>query len=233
MTEFTTWRSLVDGAEISAIPDSAVSQLRLAEGSGTSVSNEFDGQPDATLNGEFWTSNNYEGGFALDFQGTDELDFDDTFDFAAVGEQFSFAVTIDFSAITDEEVIWHQRPIDDDIVTVGWTRDEDEDGIGIGTFDGSFQIEEGSDNTPTGRARLGIAIDRVNQVAEIYWDGVQDTTTSGNRPPMSGDTNENAMGYQPGNNKYIQDGVLDNPIWYNELLSQSEFESDYNSQPWV
>ena len=73
MTEFTTWRSLVDGEEISTIPDSELDhRWKMDEGSGSTLSDSV-GSVSATLNGATWLSNSkYTGGVATDYDGVDD-----------------------------------------------------------------------------------------------------------------------------------------------------------------
>ena len=75
MTEFTTWRSLVDGEEISAIPDAQLPQLQsswpLSEGSGQTWV-DVEGSDDANANFDSWVSGDYVGDFAVNPDGSSD-----------------------------------------------------------------------------------------------------------------------------------------------------------------
>ena len=79
MVDFTggTWRSLIDGTEIVAIPDSAILQWRFAEGSETNTTEELGtfGDQDGTLSdADMWDDNaNKEGGWWLENTGSNNV----------------------------------------------------------------------------------------------------------------------------------------------------------------
>jgi len=69
MTNFTTWRSLIDGEETITIPDSVVNQMvswwHYSEGSGTTVADDV-GTLDASFTGLDWSSDfGFEGHYGI------------------------------------------------------------------------------------------------------------------------------------------------------------------------
>ena len=73
MSDFTTWRSLVDGEEIGVIPDSVVNRLALDEGDGSSVEDSVGSANGTLFNDEVWTDDAaFEGATAPFFDETDD-----------------------------------------------------------------------------------------------------------------------------------------------------------------
>ena len=69
MVDFTggTWRSLIDGSEVVAIPDRVVNRAPLDDGAGTTFSDAV-GDADGTLQNDAWFSDGvFEGGTAPEF----------------------------------------------------------------------------------------------------------------------------------------------------------------------
>ena len=213
-----------------AIPDSAVSQYRIVEGSGTTLNNEFDGQPNATISGATWISNSeLSGGWGLDFDGTDIVTIDDFFDFVGNGEQFAFTATVNFSSLADNQVIWQQsNDTDDYIFTVGAAGDGNS--IGAAYFpDSGDRVEVGNTNATTDRLRVGVNFDAVNDEIDVAING--EISNDNNERPTQRREDSNTLGANNGDEG--ADMILDNTIWYDGLLTGEEFEQDYQSQPWV
>lgn len=73
MVNFTTWRSLVDGAEYTGIPDSVVNHWPTDEGSGTVLTDNV-GNIDGSISGPAWTSlSDAVGDYYLSYDGSDDL----------------------------------------------------------------------------------------------------------------------------------------------------------------
>ena len=77
MSNFTTWRSLVDGVGISAIPDSEVGQNTIAfynftDDDDTNVLEDQVGDFDATISGMNYVQDSDAGRIVGDFDGTDD-----------------------------------------------------------------------------------------------------------------------------------------------------------------
>ena len=80
MSDFTTWRSLVDGEEIGVIPDSVTNQWLMDEGTGTTLNDNIGNIP-ASLSGASWLEDaDAEGGWKTSYDGTDDYwETDDAF----------------------------------------------------------------------------------------------------------------------------------------------------------
>ena len=209
-----------------AIPDWYVSQYRMDEGDGSSLTNAFDGQPDATLNGPSWFSDsNLVGGFGLIFDGSDQVDLDSNLDFIGDNEQFSFAVTVNPDNLDNSEFYFTQG----DSETVAAFGQIGNGGIGISWFDnGSWQVDASVSNPPTGRIRVGFRLDTENNQGDVAINGDIVTDSSNRR---SGDlaTGATLGARQDGVDPY--NGSMDNAAWANKYLTASEFAEDYQSQP--
>ena len=71
MSNFTTWRSLVDGEEVGGIPDSAVLHYPFKDRDNNTIVEVLQDE-NATANGTTNISNNWFEGFAEDFDGDDD-----------------------------------------------------------------------------------------------------------------------------------------------------------------
>ena len=73
MSNFTTWRSLVDGSQIGSIPDSVTDHWPFGEGSGTTAGNEVSDR-DLDIVGASWESDaDSRGGQHLECDGTEDV----------------------------------------------------------------------------------------------------------------------------------------------------------------
>ena len=234
MSNFTTWRSLVDGEEIAGIPDSAVSQYRIDEGSDSTLNNEFDGQPDGTIYGASWIEDtDLTGGWGLDFGGEDYVDIDSQFDFIDDEAELTFCVTIDVDSLNADDRWWHHT--DGSTYAIGVGIDQDGDGVSARFNDdrGDIQGDIGTTDISAGRVRVGVWLDVQNFDAQFAINGdLKDKESLEGRATENGA--ENTFGDLRGDDSgdFNFEGILDNPIWYDKKLSESEFEDDYNAQPW-
>ena len=213
----------------SALPDSAASQFRVSEGSGTTLNNEYSNQPDASLNFSTWVADSsLEGGYGLDFDGTDDqASINSLYSFIGESSPFSFCVTLEMTDLSTEQVIWSQA--DGYVFTVGTPMSTSGE-LGAGYYDGSSWVAGRSASTAdTNRLRLGIGIDPTAPKIGVYSDGAAADDTT-NRPGGSTQA-ANTLGTQT-NGSRPADMVLDNPVWYDTFLSDSGFSDDYNAQPW-
>ena len=85
---FTKWRSLIDGQEALAIPDSVVTQYEFEDDSDTSTAIDSVGDNDATLSAPTYNSSTVQvGSNSLEFDGVDdELTSGSTVDLVTSGE---------------------------------------------------------------------------------------------------------------------------------------------------
>ena len=234
MTEFTTWRSLVDGEEISAIPDELVSQFKIDEGDGTTLNNEFESQPNATISGaDFESDNDLVGGFGLRFDG-DQVDIDDLFDFVGPNDQFAFAITVDLDNLNINQVFWFISDFDGSNniggISVGTGRDTSGK-FAVDWRDQDFNaISQRSIDSAatTDRVRLGVDFDGETDTIDMFINGTQ--SDDGEEAADSTGDDSNTIGYRPGRTE--TNGVLDNPNWYDGLLGESGHTEDFDRQPW-
>lgn len=72
-------------------------------------------------------------------------------------------------------------------------------------------------------------MDEPNNEGRMYINGTrEDDSTEG---MSTDDNNLNRLGESVEGGRNFG-GVLDNPIWYDQILTESEFADDYNTQPW-
>ena len=232
MSNFTTWRSLVDGEEVGGIPDSGVHQWPFDEGSGTTLTDAI-GNDDGTLNGGAWTSGTYEGGEAIDFDGTgDYADFPAISAMDSSNAPYTIAITIDgfsnwgaggegevflnFVSSADSNNRFILRAIDGQLTT--WGRQTGgEDAIGW-------------DSPPNDqKLRIAVTVGSDYEVGALFVnsDEKTDAGTAGGSDTTVGLN----MARRLEGDSYA-DVIIDNPIVYDSLLSASEIETDYDSQPW-
>ena len=250
MVDFTggTWRSLIDGSEVGGIPDAAIHQWRFDEGAGETVSDSV-GSEDGTISGADWTSNDWEGGWALDGDGTG--------DYVSTGELGDFGENLhtDFALIATVETnddsgtimgVFHD-PGDASTNAMEFGFDIEFDGdagkiaLRLRDDDGDpYTIQTDSRFDDGGRYRVV-----ANKVANSGSDGIEiwingekvETTVEsdgGFDDPTSNFTVD--MGILARNNdgtfdRHL-DGIIDNVIITDDSLSESEIKGDYNNQPW-
>ena len=228
MTEFTTWRSLVDGTEISAIPDGLISQFKISEDEDETLVNEFDEQPNATVGNQNLISvGDFVNGHGLDFDGSDVVTINDLYDFVGPGKQFAFAATVDISDLSDNQVVWkHDKDDGDSLVSFGAAGDGSTIGARFASDNGTVEI--GNANATTERMRVGGNFDGDNGLADIAINGVISNDNS--ERPVFRNEGSNLLGGNEGGEK--ADMILDNPCWFPRLLSDDEFTQDFEAQPW-
>ena len=92
-------RILFDGP---AIPDAAVLRYPFIEGSGTTVTETIEGQ-DGTISGAGWVSNNWQEGWALDGDGTDDYVDLTSGDYVDYGSKFALDGGLAFTIETTDD----------------------------------------------------------------------------------------------------------------------------------
>ena len=239
MTEFTTWRSLVDGAEIFDIPDSGdTHQWPYSEGEGTTVE-DFIGDLDGTINGASWVDDSDAvGGHALRFD-EDNVNIDATTDLNPEESSFSYAITIDIDSTDPTQVaVTHiSTQSTDHLLSLG-THDGNEWFWGV-MVDGNSQLLSLESNTSEslpnqGKVRVLGTWDHEEQDGDLYINGEVDSNDAGT------DVTDMTSGSSPGvhrhgnddNNNRPINADLDNPaVWANKVDSNTALD-DYNEQPW-
>ena len=242
-TDFNVWYSLVDGQIIRAISDIAVHHWPMDEGSGSTITDNV-GSEDGTLNGPSWVSNSWQGGFALDGDGTD--DYIETGTWGSFGSNihephavlFTVETTTDergaFFGITDDnsDLVWRcSINVFEDNVVEFQRRDDARNTAGVYS---SSEINDGE------KYRVVINIDGPSESdMELYLNANEDTNVQNSGTLEGGelfDFPHPIMFFareedSPGPARYF-DGVLDNIIVTNDSLSEAEIEKDYEQQPW-
>ena len=229
MTEFTEWRSLVDGQRISAIPDSAIHQWRFDEGSGTTANDDI-GDLDGSISGStFVSDNNGVGEFVLDFDGTDDhVDYEEVpSEIQGSNTEFSIAITAeDLDSITvdgsNRPIIWSwdsRSTLAFEGGDLVWYVD-DQTGVGISQND-----------IPSGRVRVCATHD--NGSHNLYINGSDDNLfSSGVAPDTTGGNMRIGALQDRVDSEFHYEGILDNPIIYDKELTQQEVDDDLARQPW-
>ena len=223
MVDFTggTWRSLIDGSEVSGIPDNAIWRLPLDEGDGTTASDD-QGDTDGTLDNPDWISNSkYFGDFALDFDqsNNDEV----TMDFLPIngGDDITFCVTVDLDGAgvpSDRQVIWnHIRSDNDDVFAVGY-RDGDLAATVYDSDNESSRVETHPDTST--EFRLQVSFSGLD-VPEIRINATQNFESEG-FAPNEGDGHW--LGSNADNESY--DSIIDAPVVYDKVLTDDDFQKD-------
>ena len=232
MVQYTEWRSISDGSIISSIPDAAVSQFKIDEGSDLTLNNAFDEQPDATINGASWESvADLVGGWGLNFDGGDNVDIDNGFDFVDENANLSFCVTVDIDSIPTDESLWHNTDGSNYAIGVGFGQDGDNITVRFNDSGGNPRGDIGTTDIPSsGKIRVGVRLDVENFDGQFAINGdlkpkedKSGRATINAAPNMLGAQDESSFNYNE---------ILDNPIWYDSELTESEFQKDYNAQPW-
>ena len=234
MTNYTQWKSLVDLHEYSAIPDSAIHQWRMAEGSGTTTDDEIADNDLDLLNGDggdFWiTDSDLEGGQGIELSGQDERLRGNTISHFEPGENaYSFGITVELDNTDHRGVIlMHDLDGDADNVTA---IEQDNGELRFRTgFEGDVgtSLSDGLDTTD--RVRILVTVDE-DMNRSFYRNGNELTPDGDNAGSVeiSGDL---TIGKEGTRDRRWLEAVVDNPIAYDEELSSSEAESDYLAQPW-
>lgn len=235
----TSLRNVTTGA---VIPDSAIHRWILDESSGTTLSDSI-GSISGTVNGATWVSGNWQGSYALEGDGTDDfIDWGDSTDFDP-DSAYSITATIQTSG---DGVILHKAS--------GGGGFADGFAVGLGVVGGvsSGQISFHQRNSNSNDAdriytnstfndgnkhRVGVTWTGTSGVSnmEIAVDGSFVATTTDSNEGFDGKSNSaplQALAQDTFSQHYLP-SVLDNVIYYNSALSESEFDSDFKTQPWV
>lgn len=227
VTEVTADGEVVFG---SAIPDSAIHRWQFSAGSGSTATDSI-GTNDGTITGAVWVSDAaWQGGATLDFDGTDDhVSLSNIPEVGATNQQFCVTATVELDTTGSQELIWVQSDGNDDRSALM----VDSSTLAITSWDGSRRlINEGASGVlSTGtKLRVGGYWDYQTDTGKVYLNGSQQSTTDPgllNTPRSAG--HEIGRDFQTGN---VVDGRIDDVIIYDSLLSDSDFQDDYNAQPW-
>jgi hypothetical protein len=234
------WFKAVDQG--SAIPDSAIHQWKLDEGSGSTGADSI-GTADGTVNGPTWVSGTYKGGYALSGDGTDDI-FDvgslGTFG-SSMGSDFSLILTVESSSFGNR--IMELRYGGNN--NARWDLHAESDGsLGfILTDDGDNMLDVETSNSFDDGSKHRVVYNKTANSAsglEIWVDGTNENVNVGS------DQNYGS-GALPDFDKAVQffathgwddstfnhfQGTLDNIILCDDSLTSTEIQNDYDRQPW-
>jgi hypothetical protein len=233
----------VDGQtvfEAVSLPESAAYRWTHSEGSGTTLGDSIENN-DGTISNPNWVSDpTAQGGQKLSFNDQNAGEF---VDFATVSEvdasqDFAVGITIELDTLADVGVIWEHG---DGFRSwgIGVSNDDLSEEVTAVYFDGSNFIDSrtlGADST-TNRMRL-----LVNYSLSDNQNRSLDMFKNGNDVDASASADENILVTQLSGHRIgsrIDDrsdgrlgGDTDDLILYNDVLTASEIQSDYEIQPW-
>jgi len=210
------------------LPGSAVHQWKFDEGSGTTATDSI-GSNDGTINGATFTSDaNLVGGFGLDFDGNDTVDYSTIGSVLAINQDFSVAMTVNLDNLSTEQHFLSHVTSSNDRVEIGTSRNVSGT-FAFSTFDGTVRGVRSTTAAQAARQRIGVSHDASSNTHKIFINGVDETDVS-DRTNLSGDTGFKIGGQS--NDTDHMTGILDNVIVFDEVLSNQQFLDDFNRQPW-
>jgi len=231
--EITVDGDVVFSAE-PALPSSMVHRYKMNEGSGTTISDSVGSHSDGNLNGAaaFIADAQAQGGFVVD-NGSgntgDDIRFS-TFSHFTSNSSGAMAVTAEFDSFSFEGTVANLYNSTGDLfVSMGFGNSSDEFG--------SFIRQGGSNNSYSAsnalslntKQRMLLNYDLSNLTVEFFVNGVQQTIDGSNFARSARNTALLDDGARDGNNV---DASVDDFILYNQQLTQTEVDSDYQNQPW-
>ena len=229
MSNFTTWRSLVDGRDL-AIPDSVVSHWRMGEGSGQTFADSV-GSADGSFNFDNWESDSHwSGGFAPDYDGVDDEGTVDSSNMESVGDEGAIGISFRSPDVSGTQFLIGQF-----------------DGMGDGRcgmrldFDDRFRVLVGSDSPDFDFTFSTNTIYRVlltwdDGSYSVYIADESDSTyTEENSGSYSGSisigSDDFTFGHDAGSDYY--EGVLDDGILADEAFDSDQRQEDLNRMNWL
>lgn len=208
------------------IPDSVVHQWKFDEGSGATVTDNV-GDIDGDISGASWLSNNDgEGGFVLDFDGVDDdITYNTIPPVLDPTGTYTIAITC-FTEPSGDEVIWSWDKSNTDGSTSLGPRDGD---LAWGERNNSQRVDLNDLPTPPFRVQ-GI---NDNNSFKLYIDASDNNSFDGSGAFESSGGDVMAIGRLQDRQDFFYDGELDNPIIYDDVLTESELQDDLEMQPWA
>ena len=217
-----------------AIPDSVV-QHKMDEGSGTDIFDSIDGA-DGSLIGATWESDlNAVGGFMTVYDGADDAAEILQADTVELGDTGTVAITVDPRAGSGNEnaYMFHHR--DGTTDTRLYIRFENTTEIRAGVVDSVPVFSyDWSQNT---KHRFALVWDTGDLTVYAAKEGEASVSEVGSAT-YSGAVSTTASGWYYGAREIgagideVLDGAVDNPIWFEAPLTQSELDDDFSDQPW-
>jgi len=227
-----------------AIPDSAIYHWMLDEGAGSTAEDSV-GTLDADVVGASWVSGDWEGDYALDGDGSS--DYLNVGELGSFGSKIGDGVTILMTIETTDDDVYCAGTRDGGVsdmifyLTVGnQSGSHDESGkFGMGIRDSSRNdvraYYDGSDVNDGDKHRVVMATDGTSDNTEIWQDGSENTGIDSTGSGDDWNDFDDDFYFFGRNNSGIDgamDGVIDNIMICDEILSSSEIQDDYDNQPW-
>jgi len=212
-----------------AIPDSAVLQYQIDEGSGTTLTDAI-GSNDGSLTGGTWTSDtDMRGDYRINLDGTDDY-IESSSNPTAMARDTDFSVAL---------TVVKESSVSSGSIT-NWSDGTNQFNVHFGSsfinttwYDESTTtvLDEESFSTPSTpfTLRLCVVWDSSNEVLTLYQNATEET---GSDNAGIGTRTEGWFIGQGGRDENYGEFGIDNPIVYEASLSSSEVQQDYDAQPW-
>jgi hypothetical protein len=211
------------------IPDSVINRWLTDEGSGSTLADDRGGV-DGSINGATWISGDYIGGYALDFDGTD--DYVGLSGLSTETGARTWLTTLDLSS----DITSRETPI---ALGSGGVGGQSAFRIGVsGTNEAEFFVYDDSESpiiSPAttlsqGKNRVGGFVDPDAGEVGIVLNGsvVGTTSTAGSFQ----DSTDGARFGQDADGTDQYPHAIDEPLRANERFSADQFLNDYERQPW-
>jgi hypothetical protein len=204
---------------ISFTATSLIHHYKMDEGSG-STAFDYEGNNDATINGAVWTTTAKTGGYALDFDGTDDYAEPNVIDPSGA---FSITVWVKTSDLSRNTFIYAQDRTNN---SVSYALMMSNDVLDTEFSNGTFVSLTGSTVLSDGNWHH-LAYTWDESTLKGYVDASQETSASVGgtlNPPTN-----TVMAGRPDEDFEYMNGILDDVRFYDEALSQSEIQDIYDN----
>jgi len=204
------------------LPDSAIARWSFEDDLNTSTAVDSIGSFDGNINGATYSTQSQVGDNSLFFDGVDD---DVTIGSSSGLRIVPFSVTGWFRLDNKSKIHTFVSYRDDNNHGFEIQYNDSTDDIEAITFDGNFHKLLAGIGPPV-NTFVFFGFTWENGVGNIYVDGSPEASGS---LPLSTNTNQNiAFGLSTSFNEHRLKGNLDEVLWYNEKLSGSQIQSEYN-----
>ena len=250
MVDFTggTWRSLIDGSEVGAIPDSAIYHLPILERSGDTIVEELQDE-DAAAVGTTNVSNDWWEGYAEEGGGSDDyIEWTTLPDLAELRQNGDFSILFTVDDLTDRGSIFGTRNSTNENNLIITNDDShfssDPDVLNLtlrGESERSVTVSGSTDITDGGRYRCVVTCTGMDDPDgwQFFVNGseesmtVEDGSGEGDSVPDTLDDEVTILAENSGGSiERFVSGIVDNIIITDDIMDSTTVEDDYNSQPW-
>ena len=215
MTEFTTWRSLVDGAVISDIPDADL-YYPIDEGSGDTLNDSIGSRNATSVGSLVWVEDQEQShGWLVELDDTNYVELTESF----IDPDTDFSVGIEISVgeegFDGDATFWNWGD-GDERFAVGYRADESE----IGTEDPSDDHPAHPEPDPPYTIDLFLTWDAENNDAELFLNESSSTTTNA---PSTRFEDKQVIGARGDGGRDMQGQGVVRYAEFDEVVSPSEF----------